>query len=451
MAYYPFPTTGQLPTFWNRIASFLTWHCDYVCKNVNAGTEWLWVGGRLAAAAAIIGATFLSAPGTGVQFVFTTLMLVVAIYSIYAGVMLSRGRVMTAFVMGFVLDNVVIIVGWLSFLKLAGDNLQTNDMYLVMIPVIIMAFLRLGWFFGGLYAAMWLSWLAWSSIHFYPAGSYDVEQLPIRIVFIALTAGIVARMVTMLHSQREREIARVTDLESLEKLKSDLLNTVAHELKSPLTAVRVAGDILHGSEDDLTPQQRRMTVRVLRKGIERLDEITERSLDYSRLSANETPVDLQEVNLAELVEGLSELVSLSFNTKGQTLKLDISPELPKVVVDPVHIERVFMSLLENANRYTPEGGNIAIHLHQHRSEIYASVSDDGPGIPVEERKHIFDEYYRGSQTDRQPGRGIGLGLAIAKKLVEIHGGKIGVDGKNKNGTTIFFTLPTVVATPGVTA
>ena len=268
-----------------------------------------------------------------------------------------------------------------------------------------------------------------------------------RIIFISVTAAIVARMVTMLHTQREREKVRVTDLQELEKLKSDLLNTVAHELKSPLTAVRAAGDILQDSEDELTPQQRRMTVRVLQKGIQRLDEITERSLDYSRLRANETAVDLQEVDLAELVEGLCEFLSLSFNTKGQTLALDVSPQLPRVVVDPVHIERVFMSLLENANRYTPRGGKISIHLRQRHSEIYASVSDDGPGIPFEDRKHIFDEYYRGSLTDRQPSRGIGLGLAIAKKLVEIHGGNIGIEGGNKNGTTIFFTLPSIIPAP----
>jgi len=231
-------------------------------------------------------------------------------------------------------------------------------------------------------------------------------------------------------------------LEASEQAKRRMIADIAHELRTPITVVRSA---LEGLRDGLVdPTQETFTSlhnRILLLG-RLVGDLHQLALaDSGRLSIQSVPLRLDRV-----IEGIVETIGVQAEDSGLTLETSVSPDLPPVAADGQRIEQVLLNLLANAIRHTPTGGSLQIEALQAGQEVEVSVCDTGSGIAPGDLPHVFDRFYRAdpsrkAEDDVPDGASSGLGLSIAKALVEAHGGSIRAEASPSGGTCIRFTIP----------
>jgi signal transduction histidine kinase len=266
---------------------------------------------------------------------------------------------------------------------------------------------------------------------------------------VTLLLAVVNQTATAIENARHyaREAERIADLEELEKLKQTLLLTVAHELKTPLTAIKAGTEML-GLQDEAVlslegkTSARGRLLRSISRGVERLERLVDESLDYARMQDSNLDLELEPTDIRELYQETVGLLMPAARSKRQLLELDLPEHAPTVYVDRRRCERILLNLISNANRYTPPGGRISVSLEVEPSRLVTRVRDNGQGVAEEDLDKIFSVYHRGAGADgRGAGQSSGIGLAICKYLVELHGGKIWVDSKLGEGSTFCFSLP----------
>jgi signal transduction histidine kinase len=261
---------------------------------------------------------------------------------------------------------------------------------------------------------------------------------------INLMQAVVNQTATAIENARlyAQEAERLVELEELEKLKQTLLLTVAHELKTPLTAIKAGTEMLGLQEEAPATSAKGRLIRSINRGVERLERLVDESLDYARMQDANLELELQPTDLKELYEETVNLLMPAARAKRQTLELNLPEHIPTICVDRRRCERILLNLISNANRYTPPGGSITVHVKVEPNCVVTSVTDNGQGVPEGDLDKIFNVYYRNSSADgRGAGQSSGIGLAIAKYLAELHGGKIWAESKVGEGSTFYFTIP----------
>jgi NtrC-family two-component system sensor histidine kinase KinB len=229
----------------------------------------------------------------------------------------------------------------------------------------------------------------------------------------------------------------ITHLREIDRLKSEFITTASHELRTPLTSVQMGVYLLlEGALGELTEKQNEV-LQACRQDCERLDKLMRDLLDLSRIEAGESQPQLATVSAEDLLTSAVEELRPQVEAKGLELGVNAAMDLPRVSVDRLQIERVISNLVINALRHTKRG-EIKISAEPRNSDLAISVSDTGTGIPAEYLPHIFDKFV---QVADAPVGGAGLGLTIAKSIVEAHGGQISVQSQVGHGTTFTFTLP----------
>jgi signal transduction histidine kinase len=233
-------------------------------------------------------------------------------------------------------------------------------------------------------------------------------------------------------------LADVTNLRRLDEMKSGMLSVVSHELKTPLTSIRMGVHLLLEERlGDLTAQQSEI-LTAIREDSNRLHQIIENLLDMGRMESGRGIMDLKPHALSDIVQDSTLPLEAAFRDRGVNLAVDLPVDLPRVMVDPVRIRHVFSNLLGNALKYTPPGGDVRVSAIQAGSAVEVSVTDTGSGIAKQNLDRIFERFFR---APGQPGNtGAGLGLAIAKEIVELHGGQIKVTSQEGRGAKFSFTL-----------
>jgi signal transduction histidine kinase len=226
----------------------------------------------------------------------------------------------------------------------------------------------------------------------------------------------------------------------LSHLKTDFVSLVSHELRTPLTSIRMFIEtLLLGRITD--PQQTREVLGVLAKETERLSELIERVLDWSRIESGRKWYERAPVPVADLVNAsLAAFRAQTLDAK-VTLRTEVPADLPRVEVDPDAIAGAVLNLLQNAFKYTGDDKQIAVRArHEHRA-VVIEVEDNGVGIPPRDRKRIFERFYRVDNLLTRKTAGSGLGLAIARRIVEAHGGRIQVRSEIGKGSCFSIHLP----------
>jgi signal transduction histidine kinase len=245
-------------------------------------------------------------------------------------------------------------------------------------------------------------------------------------------------------------LSDITNLRRIDEMKSGLLSTVSHELRTPLTSLQMALHVLLDERiGGLTAQQTELLVAA-RDDAERLRTILVNLLEIARYEAGGQQLHFEPVPSRDLVEMSLAPLRSAFEDHGIRISVAIAPAAPKVLADPARAPLALGNLLQNALQHTPAGGTVAVQVEPEGNGVRFSVADSGPGIPQEYLGRIFDRFFQvpGSQG------GAGLGLAIAKEIVQAHGGSIGVessDNGNGGGATFRFTLPAAPAEPAVPA
>jgi len=231
----------------------------------------------------------------------------------------------------------------------------------------------------------------------------------------------------------------ISERKALDSVREELIAMIYHDLRSPLSNVISSLDMLRlllpGDDDPNITAIFDITTR----STERLKRLIDSLLDIHRLQAGQPITNPELCSPNTLAEDALQTVSPIVAHKSQTLKNDIPSALPMIKVDADMIKRVLINLMENASKFTPQGGEIIVGARVMDGFLHFWVQDSGPGIPAKARSEIFLRFVR-LQSEGAP-KGIGLGLAFCKLAVEVHGGKIWVEGEEKHGSRFTFTLP----------
>jgi two-component system, NtrC family, sensor histidine kinase KinB len=236
----------------------------------------------------------------------------------------------------------------------------------------------------------------------------------------------------------------VTRFRLLDEVKTNLVSTVSHELKTPLTSVRMGLHLL--LEERIGPLTRKQTEILLaaREDSERLLRIINDLLDLARLESNEVRQVFETVSPESLINTAISRCEPLAESRGFKLKAEVESGLPLVNVDPRQIHHVFSNLISNAAKHSKFGDTIVVAAEQQKGFIRFSVADNGPGIPKEFQSKLFERFYRLPGSDRE---GVGLGLAIIREIVTAHGGSVGLNSSPGQGSEFYFDLPVM---PGST-
>ena len=228
------------------------------------------------------------------------------------------------------------------------------------------------------------------------------------------------------------------------RFKDEFLSHVSHELRSPLTAIKQFSSILVGGlAGELNPEQRAYQHIVL-KNIGQLQSMIDDLLEVTRLETGKLTVEPESVSVANAVTDTFNTLKGTADAKGVTLSCDLPPDLPRAHADPTRLRQVLIILLDNAIKFTPDGGAVTIQaglLQKDPRFLLVEVSDTGCGISPEISERVFERLYQVSERIQTSRKGLGLGLYISKELVTRQGGQIWVTRRPEKGTTFSFTLP----------
>ncbi len=227
------------------------------------------------------------------------------------------------------------------------------------------------------------------------------------------------------------------EMEGVERLRRELVANVSHELKTPISALRAhLENLLDGVE-----RSDRETLAVMLAQSERLSRLVDELLDLSRLESGEVPLSVEPVLLRPLVEQVVAEVAIARAGHPVEVANDVAPALAPVRADAERLHQVLFNLLDNAVRFTPSGGRVGVTASSDGSRVEVSVADTGPGIPDTELSRVFERFYRLDHARSRSEGGTGIGLTIARSLVEAHGGAIWAECGREGGSVFRFSLP----------
>lgn len=230
-------------------------------------------------------------------------------------------------------------------------------------------------------------------------------------------------------------------LERTETMRRQLIGDVTHELRTPLTAIKGS---MEGLMDGVLPANEATYLEIYREA-DRLQRLVNDLQELSRVEAGAYELQRQTTTVKNLVDAAVARLQRQFEEKGVSFSTQISQELPLIWVDPDRIGQVLLNLMGNALQFTPTGGEVVIKANSDQNEVRVAISDNGIGIPPEELARLFTRFYRVDKSRARSIGGSGIGLTIAKHLVEAHGGRIWAESPGiGKGSTFVFTIPLAV-------
>jgi signal transduction histidine kinase len=231
---------------------------------------------------------------------------------------------------------------------------------------------------------------------------------------------------------------QVDRLERTDALRRELVANVSHDLRTPLASLHGYLETLGLKNDELSEAERRRYLAVALRSSERLRVLVDELFELAKLDAKEIQPELEAFSIAELVQDVVQEFQLRAQEKGVELHAELSERLPFVRADIRLIERVLENLIANALRHTPAGGAIEIALRQEEGRVKVAIRDSGAGIPAEQLPHIFERFHQAPSDEESTGAG--LGLAISKRILELHQSMIEASSQRDRGTTFTFRL-----------
>jgi signal transduction histidine kinase len=249
--------------------------------------------------------------------------------------------------------------------------------------------------------------------------------------------GALGRSFNQMASTIEADVEKVR---LAERMRRDLIGNISHDLRSPLTSLQASLETMVMKEPQLTAEERRSFLSISLRNASSLQKLVEELFEMAKLDARQAPLKREPLQIAELAQDVTLKLAPQAEKAGVSLSVDMARELPLVACDIALIERVLTNLIDNALRYTPAGGSVRVGLAPRNGGVRLSVSDTGAGIDPEDLPHVFDRFYRADKSRDRATGGAGLGLAIARQIVELHGGALEVDSRPGEGTRFSFTL-----------
>lgn len=242
--------------------------------------------------------------------------------------------------------------------------------------------------------------------------------------------------------ERTKELAEANEeLIHSNKMKSEFVSAVSHELRTPLTSIKGYASILSQEKLGPIPEAVKERLERINKHTNSLTELIDGLLDISRIESGKIEMKMEELKIRGLIDTVFDVVRPQAKEKDIEIKVDIPAEVTQLWADKGQIERVLLNLLNNAIKFTSEGGKVIIRAMEKDGYVQIDVSDTGIGIAETDLKKIFTEFYRADNPINQKIKGTGLGLSLTRRIIEANKGKIWVTSKLGKGSTFSFTLP----------
>ena len=233
----------------------------------------------------------------------------------------------------------------------------------------------------------------------------------------------------------------VTQQRKTEEMRREFVANVSHELRTPLTNIRSYAETLVDGAGDMPPQMEKNFLGVILGESDRMTHIVQDLLTLSRFDSGRSELKLAPFSFSAAIRDVYNAVLMEAQRHGHTLKLALEPGLPDIVGDRDRLVQVMMNVVSNAIKYTPDGGHIGVAAGVAGADVWMEVSDNGIGIPDEDRSRIFERFYRVDKARSRESGGTGLGLSIAKEIVDRHQGSIGLVDRPGPGLTVRVQLP----------
>lgn len=260
----------------------------------------------------------------------------------------------------------------------------------------------------------------------------DGDLIPVGITYAPLLSG-EGKLINVIASVRD-----ITHFREAEELKSVFVSVVSHELKTPVALIKGYVGTLRREDVSWDSEIVQDSLKVIEDEADRLTELIENLLDASRLQAGGFSLSLAEIKIDRLASEVAERIQA--NTEKHKILVQFPDQFPTIVGDQNRLEQVFYNLLENAVKYSPEGGEIRVSGQIRSKQIIVCVQDQGSGISREDIPHVFDRFYRANEAAKNT-QGAGLGLYLSRAVVDAHNGRIWVEPRYEQGTRICFSLP----------
>jgi two-component system, OmpR family, phosphate regulon sensor histidine kinase PhoR len=233
----------------------------------------------------------------------------------------------------------------------------------------------------------------------------------------------------------------ITDLKRADQIRRDFVANVSHELRTPLTAIRGYVEAL--LDDPADPEQTQKFLEIVARHSARMDRLVNDLLRLARLDAHQEPLDIAPCTLEQIFSSVVSDIGPAIEAKQQRVTTRVAPEACTISADPAKLHDIVRNLVENAVNYSPDRADIRVEaLKRPEGHVAITVTDSGPGIPTSDLGRVFERFYRVDKARSRPG-GMGLGLAIVRHLVELHGGRATAENRPEGGARFTVTLPGV--------
>jgi len=248
-----------------------------------------------------------------------------------------------------------------------------------------------------------------------------------------------------LQTAYDRLQAQHEELQSLERLKSQVLANVSHELRTPLVTIRGYNELLLQEQMGRLNDRQRKGLQVSAKSIQRLLSLIENLIDFARLEKDRVRISAERVDLGALLTDVVTLTADSMRQKQLKVNLDLPPEPLLILGDRARLIQAFRNLVDNAEKFSDPAGTVRVVLRAEEDGIHCAITDTGIGIAQEEQEKIFDTFYQVDGSSTRPYPGLGIGLAIVREIIELHGGHVQVRSEMGEGSRFGVWLPTAEA------
>ena len=239
-------------------------------------------------------------------------------------------------------------------------------------------------------------------------------------------------IISVNYMMRQKKIADV---------KTDFINNMSHEFKTPLATISVASDSLNNDKIATSPEKVKYYAQLIKQENIRMKKQVENVLNMSKLERNEMQLFLKETNVRELIQKLSESFQLIVEERNGKLIKEFTAENYYLKIDEFHLSNALINLLDNANKYSPENPEIKIKTRNENNKYVIEISDKGIGMESFNKKKIFEKFFREETGNIHNVKGQGLGLSYVKRIIELHGGQILVESVKGQGSTFIVKLP----------
>lgn len=227
----------------------------------------------------------------------------------------------------------------------------------------------------------------------------------------------------------------------LSEMKTDFINNMTHEFKTPIATISLAVDSINSPMVSEDPQRVKRFAGIIREENRRMNNQVEKVLQIALLDRNDFSLKMSEVNMHEVITNAVRNIGLQVEKRGGTVRMELNAKNPAISGDQTHIDSILNNLLDNANKYSPDEPEIVVSTRDVSNGIEVSIQDNGIGLSKEARKQIFEKFYRVHTGDRHDVKGFGLGLSYVKAMMDAHNGQVRVQSEIGKGSTFFLTFP----------